>query len=159
MKNGKKIVLAVLVLLTSVAAIGQQPVSFAWDANSEPNLAGYKLYYGTASRTYSGHVVTTNRTVTSENPVTLTNLVAGQKYYFAVTAFVTQPGPAESGYSNELEWTVPPFVPKGLRVIVTLQTASTVTGPWNSLWTVTQPQLSLPGGQEFFRSLVLIQQE
>jgi len=157
----KIVVLSVLLLLSAVGcALGQAPVSFAWDANSEPNLAGYKLYYGTASRTYSSHVVTTNRAVTAENPVTLTNLVAGQKYYFAVTAFVTQPSPAESGYSSELEWTVPPFVPKGLRVIVTLQTASSVTGPWNSLWTVTQPQLSLPpDGQEFFRSLVLIQQE
>ncbi len=31
-------------------------VTFAWDKNSEPHVAGYKIYYGTGSRSYNWFV-------------------------------------------------------------------------------------------------------
>src|SRR4030095_3670915 len=45
-----------------------QTVTLAWDANSETNLTGYKLYYGTSSRGYTnvsslGNVLNTSVTL------------------------------------------------------------------------------------------------
>ena len=56
-------------------------VTLEWDPNAEPDLAGYKLYYGTASRDYA-QVIDVGDTST----YTVTNLTAGDTYYFAVTA-------------------------------------------------------------------------
>jgi len=76
-------------------------VTLAWDPNSEPDLAGYEIYYGTASRNYSFHVDVGNVTT-----YTLTGLQPGVTYYFAATAYSTQG--LESDYSNEVVYTVPP---------------------------------------------------
>ena len=73
-------------------------VVLAWDANSETDLAGYKVYYGTVSRTY-GSPVTVGNTTT----YTAQNLAPGT-YYFTVTAYNT--AGAESGYSNEVSTTI-----------------------------------------------------
>jgi hypothetical protein len=76
-------------------------ISLAWDANSESDLAGYKLYYGTASGVYSnsvdvGMATQSGGTVT----YTLTGLTSGQIYYIVATAYDTSNN--ESGYSNEV---------------------------------------------------------
>ncbi len=39
-----------LFLTPGIGNAGQ--VTLAWDMNSEPNVTGYKIYYGTASRNY-----------------------------------------------------------------------------------------------------------
>jgi hypothetical protein len=65
----------------------------SWDPNTEPDLAGYTIHYGTSSGAYSVAVpvgLTTSHTITG--------LSAGT-YYFAVTAENTSG--AGSGYSNE----------------------------------------------------------
>jgi len=80
------------------AAAGQ--VVLAWDANTEPDVSGYKLYYGTASRTY-GAPITVGNVLT----YTVPGLTDGLTYYFAVTAYDTFGN--ESGYSNEVVYTVP----------------------------------------------------
>ena len=59
-------------------------VSLAWDANTEPNLAGYKIYYGTASHDYDW-VLDVGKVTTS----TVTGLTDGLTYYFAATAYNT----------------------------------------------------------------------
>lgn len=69
-------------------------VKLAWDANTETNLSGYKVYYGTSSRTYGTPINAGNVTT-----YTVTNLSNGT-YYFAVTAYNTTG--QESGYSNEV---------------------------------------------------------
>jgi hypothetical protein len=69
-------------------------VQLAWDPNQETDLAGYKLYYGTASRTYSS-VLSLGKVTTATVP----NLGTGT-WYFAVTA-VNSAG-LESGFSNEV---------------------------------------------------------
>jgi hypothetical protein len=53
-----------------------------WDANTEPDLAGYKVHYGTSPGTYDTTVDVGN--VTSYGTPTLTD---GTTYYFAVTAY------------------------------------------------------------------------
>ena len=85
-------------LLISVWARAEQ-VTLAWDANTEPDLAGYKVHYGTASGSYTTSVDV--HKVTTSNIGTLT---AGQTYYFAVTAYNASGN--ESGYSNQVSYSV-----------------------------------------------------
>jgi len=66
-----------------------------WDPNSEPDLAGYKLHYGLASRSYDTTIDVGNRTT-----YTITDLEVGETYYIAATAYNTSG--LESGYSNEV---------------------------------------------------------
>jgi len=67
--------------------------------NSESNLAGYRIHYGTASSSYTVHLDVHNVTT-----YTVTGLTAGQTYYFAASAYNTSGN--ESGYSNPVSYTV-----------------------------------------------------
>ena len=69
-------------------------VTLAWSPSSDPSVAGYKLYFGTASHDYTGSVDTGSSTTT-----TVSNLVAGATYYFAVTAYDSSG--LQSPFSNE----------------------------------------------------------
>jgi hypothetical protein len=69
-------------------------ITIAWDANVESDLAGYKIYYGTAPGVYG-----TSITIGTQTTYTLTGLPPGT-YYIAVTAYNT--AGLESGYSNEV---------------------------------------------------------
>ena len=69
-------------------------VTLAWNANSETNIGGYKLYYGTATRAYTNVVNVGNVTTFS-----IPDLVEGVTYFFAVTAYNTLG--AESDFSTE----------------------------------------------------------
>ncbi|MGD9274781.1 MAG: MopE-related protein, partial [Desulfobacterales bacterium] len=81
-------------------------LTLAWDANSEPDLIGYRLYCGESSGNY-----TVNHDITSNDPnlpppttYEFTGLEEGIKYYFAAKA-ISQTG--ESAYSQEISYTVP----------------------------------------------------
>ena len=73
-------------------------VKLAWNANTEPSLAGYKVYVGTASGVYL-----TNYNVSNVISYTVTGLAAGNVYYFVVTAYDTTA--FESLVSNEVNAT------------------------------------------------------
>jgi hypothetical protein len=79
-------------------------VTLAWNANTDTDLQAYKVYSGTASRTYS---CSTN--VGKSTNCTISDLTAGTTYYFAVTALDTAGN--ESGYSSEVSYTVPTSAP------------------------------------------------
>ena len=70
-------------------------IRLAWDANTESDVAGYKIYYGTSSKSYTGSVDVGNTTT-----YTLTGLTQGQTYYIAVTDY--NASGSESGYSTEV---------------------------------------------------------
>ena len=70
-------------------------VDLEWDPNSEADVAGYKLYYGTASGTYTETVDVGNTTT-----ATAANLIPGTTYFFAVTAYNLEG--LESLTSNEI---------------------------------------------------------
>src|SRR6266511_437701 len=98
-------VLTVLCSLAPALSSAAQ-VTLAWDANTDPDLAGYKLYYGNSSGSYQFSVDVGNRT-----SYTLSGLLEGQIYYFAATAYNVSL--TESGYSNEVSTTIdttPPVV-------------------------------------------------
>jgi hypothetical protein len=86
-------------LLALASQVRAEQVSLAWDANTEPDLGGYKLYYGTASKAYSQVI-----DVGKNSQVTVSNLNQGVTYFFAVTAYNLQG--EESDYSNEINNTV-----------------------------------------------------
>lgn len=97
----RSLIISPLVLVTvffiSSSFVLAAQLKLAWNANAESDLAGYKVYYGTGSRTYGSPINVGNVTT-----YTLTGLIAGQTYYIAVTAFDTAVPVNESGYSNEV---------------------------------------------------------
>ncbi len=78
--------------ITNNSQAGQ--ATLTWDANTEADLAGYKVYYGTSPSSYNTSINIGNVTTYS---LTLND---GATYYFAVTAYDTSNN--ESGYSNKV---------------------------------------------------------
>lgn len=72
----------------------------AWDPNPEPDVAGYKIYYGTSPGSYTDSVNAGN--ITS---LVISGLQAGLTYYFAAVAYDSSGN--ESGFSNEITYAVP----------------------------------------------------
>lgn len=71
----------------------------SWDAETAPTLTGYRIYYGTAPRTYFqayGQGVPVGNVTT----YTVAGLTSGTRYYFAVTAYDSSN--IESTYSSEV---------------------------------------------------------
>jgi type IV pilus assembly protein PilY1 len=105
----KKSILALLILVFTLvlcqSALAAQ-IKLAWDANTESDLAGYKVYYGTSSKSYTGSVDVGN--VTS---YTLTGLQGGQTYYITITAYNSSG--SESGYSGEVSGVATETAPVG----------------------------------------------
>ncbi len=81
----------------SAPAVSQ--VTLSWRANPEPNIAGYRIYYGTESGNYTQLMV-----MGKMNSATVRGLLVGQTYYFAVTACDAKG--YEGEYSNEVSKTV-----------------------------------------------------
>lgn len=106
-----------ILAILAIAGIAQAAtVQVTWNPNTEEDLAGYKLYHGTASGQYGEPVDVGNVTghvmeITPQH---------GATYYFALTAYDTSGN--ESGYSDEATCFVPdgvkPEKPTGLRAII-----------------------------------------
>lgn len=96
----KTIFYTLLFLFVTTSLFGAQ-VKLSWNPNSESDLAGYKVYWGTASGSYSKSVDVDNET----SYTTITGLSHEVEYFFAVTAYDLTGN--ESGYSNEVSWLVP----------------------------------------------------
>ena len=81
------ILVSVAVLFTIVScfksrALAPGTLTLAWDPSSDPSVVGYRLYEGNASQTYTNLVdVGTNLVAT------VSGLVPGATYFFAVTAY------------------------------------------------------------------------
>ena len=89
-----------LIMLLPVSARATQSVTFGWEPSTDPNVAGYNIYYGTTSHVYTSKVSVEN--VTS---ATISGLVEGTTYYFAATTYnaLNQ----ESDFSDEISYAVP----------------------------------------------------
>lgn len=82
-------------LTLSVTAAGT--ANLTWNASTESDLAGYKVYRGTASGTYGAPLTTLPKTMTS---YTTTGLLTGTTYFFVITAYDSSGN--ESTFSNEV---------------------------------------------------------
>ena len=90
-------------------------ITLQWDANSEPNLAGYKIYYKIG---FSGPPYDGNGAAEGDSPLVIPlqglnnpnspqfkihGLNKGETYFFVITAYTTDG--KESGYSGEVSIT------------------------------------------------------
>jgi hypothetical protein len=75
-------VLVIMAISTTSASAGV--VTLAWNANPEPDIAGYVVAYGTSPGNHPLTVDVGNRTTWQ-----LPGLVSGQRYYFVVRAYNT----------------------------------------------------------------------
>ena len=71
--------------------------SLTWNANTDSDLAGYKVYQGTSSGIYTAPVATIPKTTTS---YTVAGLQTGTSYFFIITAYDNAGN--ESLHSNEV---------------------------------------------------------
>jgi azurin len=107
------LLLALCSLLLLVAPVHAMNVTLAWDPNSETDLGGYKLFYGTTA----GGPYTGTQASNGPSPIiiplsalssisapqyTLSNLPTGTAFYFVLTAYDTETPILESGYSNQV---------------------------------------------------------
>ena len=71
--------------------------NLTWNTSTESDLAGYKVYRGTASGTYGAPLATLPKTTAS---YTTTGLQTGTTYFFAITSYDSSGN--ESTFSNEV---------------------------------------------------------
>ena len=90
-----------LFLIFCVTHVYAGQVTLGWDQNTEPDLAGYKIYYGNSSGNYTESVNITSGNITT---CTISDLIEGQTYYFAATAYNSSL--VESNYSAEVYYTI-----------------------------------------------------
>jgi hypothetical protein len=99
-----------------------QSVTLAWNPSADTNIAGYKVYYGVASRTYTNVV-----NVGKATNATIPGLVEATTYYFTATAYNILG--LESDFSNEASYTIPTALARlQIRAAPAGQVVLTVTG-------------------------------
>lgn len=116
----------VVLLSFSVFATG---IEVTWNANTETDLAGYKVFYGTASGVYSDSVDVGKVLI-----YTITNVTQGKTYYVALKAYDTSGN--LSGFSPEvfLYVPVPDTTPPTVPVNLIANVAGTVVAiKWDSI--------------------------
>ncbi|MEW6219008.1 MAG: PKD domain-containing protein [Thermodesulfobacteriota bacterium] len=95
-----RLFLGLLVLLGTCPVLPAAEITLTWDANREPRLAGYRIYWGQASRSYSQSADAGPATT-----FTVTGLAPDQTFYFAATAY--DGAGNESPFSDEISWRSP----------------------------------------------------
>jgi hypothetical protein len=144
--------LFILILFFHISLAYTAQVTLAWDPNTDLELAGYRIYYGSLSDQYSSSVDVGNQT-----SYTLSNLPDGKTYYFAATAYDREG--YESDFSNEVVFNAPPpctysispvsqsFGPEGgaSTVNVTATSGCNWTAVSNASWLVITSNSSVTG--------------
>jgi hypothetical protein len=99
---------AISTAVVSCGGGGDEPASrtavLEWEAVSDANLAGYRVYYGTSSGTYD-QARGQGLGVGNVTVFTVGGLNSGTRYYFAATAVDTLNN--ESTFSNEVWKDIP----------------------------------------------------
>jgi len=109
----KKILLVLAISILFVSSAWSADVTLQWDANTEPDLAGYMVYYDidsgvpydglTSLQGSSPIIVPVESLSDANNPeFTLNGLDDFKDHYFAVTAYDNETPALESDYSNEV---------------------------------------------------------
>jgi hypothetical protein len=98
--SGGGIIEQVHVTLTALTSAANT-ATLTWNADSETDLAGYKVYAGTSSGAYAAPIATLPKTTTS---YTVTGLQTGTTYFFVITAYDT--AGQQSLHSNQVSKTI-----------------------------------------------------
>jgi hypothetical protein len=88
------LILISFLLLPSSGLYAAQ-VTLAWDSSTDPNVTGFRVFYGTSSHSYPF-----NNDAGKNTTFTISNLRDGATYYFVVTAYNSSG--IESQFSNEV---------------------------------------------------------
>lgn len=96
----KRLFIALVLLVCTVSFVNAESITLAWDANTESDLDGYKLYYGTSTGNYLTPIDVGNVTTYE-----LSGLDTGVTYYIALTAYDTVNN--ESEKSDEISASPP----------------------------------------------------
>ncbi len=115
----KKLILVTIIMFLPHYALADMNVTLQWDANTESDLAGYRIYASTQSGVYTtaiADIPTGTETVTVEVPEGVT--------YFVATAYDTAGN--ESEYSNEVSTTGtsvtgPPASPGNVTITIVIE--------------------------------------
>jgi Viral BACON domain len=91
--RGSSEVISVTLLVSAAVSTSRTTATLNWSPNTEPNLAGYKLYQGTTYGVYGYPMAIGNVTSYMVN-----SLEVGKIYFFSVTAYDTSGN--ESPHSN-----------------------------------------------------------
>jgi len=97
-------VLQALVLMQFPVLATTTNVTLAWNPSTDSTIAGYNIYYGGTSHTYTNKI-----SVGKATSVTISGLVQGKTYYFAATTYSASG--LESAFSSELAYLIPANVP------------------------------------------------
>ena len=114
----KRIFLLLAFMILPFLGLQAAVVDVSWNANTEADLAGYKLYYGTDSGVYGLPVdvgKVTSYSVTVNPKVTTT-------YYVTLTAYDMSgnesPKSDEASITVTVAGTTPPAKPTGLKMVI-----------------------------------------
>ena len=118
------LIFGVIFALLCILAINVNAATFAWDANTEPDLAGYRLYRAPGSGTMPTPTCGTFVAVQSYGLVTTgVDVPPAGRWCYSLTAIDSAwPVANESGYSNRVYLQLPqdttsPGMPGTLRVV------------------------------------------
>src|SRR5208283_3115362 len=75
---------SVLFPVMQLSAFATGSVTLAWNASTDPSVAGYNIYYGGTSGNYTNEICAGNAT-----NATISGLVQGTTYYFAATSYAS----------------------------------------------------------------------
>ena len=92
-----------ILMLVCAGAAGAERLTLAWDPSPSAAVAGYRVYYGTNTRSY--------QFVTNAGPALTQSVVLPHRgrWFFAATAYDTNG--LESDYSSEVSWESKPVAP------------------------------------------------
>lgn len=121
----KRLLTALLIVVLSFGTAHAYDVTLQWDANTEPDLAGYYIYQSTTPDSWDINYrlkdVDGNDIVilpTANPEAVITGLKKSTDYYWVVTAFDDEVPSLESDWSNQVSKIFsPPGNPQGLRFL------------------------------------------
>ena len=130
--------LVTLILFISTTNVYSAQVTLAWNPNTEGDLAGYKIYYGSSSMNYDKNIDVGNQT-----SHTLSDLVEGETNYIALTAYDTFNN--ESDFSAEVVYNVPVLDLTAPSTPTSLQATAASTSQINLSWNASTDDVGVTG--------------